>query len=59
MVETVKPAKRLLDGMPYTPAHATDIRRLFARVKREIAEKERAEKKVTNIETRRRANKGE
>ena len=35
----MKPAKRLLDGMPYTPSHSTDIRKLFAKVKREQAEK--------------------
>lgn len=55
----MKTTKRLLDGMPYTPSHSTDIRKLFARVKREIADREREAKKVTNIDTRRRARKGQ
>lgn len=33
---------RLLDGAPYIPSHETDIRKLFARVRKELAEKEKS-----------------
>lgn len=60
---------RLLDGMPYTPACATDIRRTFNRINdaadwdcrlegahevmRKEQEKAEAARKVTDIATRR------
>lgn len=56
----MKPGYPLTDPrFKYVSAANTDIRKTFARVKREIAETERKSKHVTHIETRRRANKGE
>lgn len=45
---------RLLDGMPYVPAAATDIRKTFARIKREMAERNK-QPKVTPISKRKSA----
>jgi hypothetical protein len=39
----------LLDGMPYTKSYDTDIRRTFARVRREIAERKAQGDKVREL----------
>jgi trehalose utilization protein len=47
----MKPAKRLLDGMPYTPSHSTDISKLFERIRREQKKERDAQERGASVST--------
>jgi hypothetical protein len=49
---TKKPAyvlPGLLDGMPYTPSHKTDIRKTFERARAQLAESKARQDKVLQV----------
>jgi hypothetical protein len=43
------PTKRLLDGMPYTNAASTDIRKTFDRIRREQKKEREAQERGASI----------